>query len=114
MTPKRRNATRRIHVGKGKDGSHKRGKLWQAIRILRTFTTHELQAVTELENRASAVTFCGQLRRAGFLTVQRGNEGRHQPVRYHLVRDSGPLVPSLCHGGADMYDPNEDKEYPIT
>lgn len=111
MTPKLRNTCRRKAAGKGADG--KRAKLWQAMRILRTFTTFELQAVTESEQRHAARTFVAQLLRAGFIAAPPGNRGSHAPLRYKLIRDTGPAAPWLIHCGAAMYDPNTDTEYPI-
>jgi hypothetical protein len=110
MTPKLRNFRRRMVATKR---SGKREKLWRAMRILRTFTTAELAAVTEQESRNTAVTYCSELRRAGFLAAQRGNHRHHELTRYRLLRDSGPQAPWSIHRGAAIYDPNEDKEYSV-
>lgn len=110
MTPKLRNFRQRMVARKG---SVKREKLWRAMRILRTFNTAELAAVTELASRDSAVTFCSELRRAGYLTAQRGNHHRHELTRYRLIRDTGPQVPWSINHGKAIYDPNTDTQYAI-
>jgi len=110
MTPRLANQRRRMVAAKR---SGKREKLWRAMRILRTFTTGELAAVTELASVKSVSAFCSELRRAGYLTVQRGNHHQHECARYRLIRDTGPLVPWSINHGKAIYDPNEDKEYAL-
>lgn len=110
MTPKLRNFTVRKQRSRG---YHKRQQLWQAMRILRTFTAYELQAVTEAPSRGPALTFCAQLRRAGYLGVQYGCRRAREPARYRLLRDTGPQVPWVIHRGAAMYDPNTDREHAL-
>ena len=92
---------------------HRRQKLWQAMRILRGFSISDLMAVTEQSNRASVLTYLGQLRRAGFVRIQRGNGGRHEPSHFVLIRDSGPKAPGLLRNGAVVYDLNTETEYPL-
>jgi len=110
MTPRLANQRRRMVAARGAD---KREKLWRAMRILRTFSIGELAAVTELASVKSVSAFCSELRRAGYLTVQRGNHHKSECARYHLIRDSGPLAPWAMNHGTAIYDPNEDKEYSI-
>lgn len=110
MTPKLRNYTQRLQRGKRE---HKRARIWSAMRILRSFTLADLQATCELKNKDSAGTFVAALRRAGFVAARRGNCGRHEPVQFRLVRDSGPHCPSIVHGGKTVWDPNTDTDYPI-
>lgn len=110
MTPKLRNFTRRLQAAKR---AHKRQRIWSAMRILRSFTLADLQATCELPNKGSAATFVAALRRAGFVSARRGNCGRHEPVQFRLVRDSGPHCPSIVHGGQTVWDPNTDTDYVI-
>lgn len=111
MTPRLANQRRRMVASRGAD---KREKLWRAMRILRTFTIGELAAVIELASVKSVSAFCSELQRAGYLTVQRGNHHQHECARYRLIRDTGPIAPWAMNYSAAVYDPNEDKEYPIT
>jgi hypothetical protein len=46
-----------------REGRHKRVKLWQAMRILRRFTVHELMAVCERSKQACSATAVGCARR---------------------------------------------------
>lgn len=110
MTPRLANQRRRMVASRGAD---KREKLWRAMRILRTFTIGELAAVTELASVKSVSAFCSELRRAGYLTVQRGNHHRGECARYRLIRNSGPLSPWATNHSAAVYDPNTNTEYPI-
>lgn len=92
---------------------NKRVKMWDAMRILRVFTAPDILAVCELTNRRSALTFIGQLRRAGYVANVGGNVGLHEHRRYRLVRNTGPIAPSLIGRGRAIYDHNTDKEYPL-
>lgn len=106
MSPKIRNACRRIAATKGDRA--KRAKLWQAARILREFTCDELAAVCDLENVQSVRTFVGQLSKVGFLLPVT----TAKPRRYRLVRNTGPLVPHFVRYRTVIYDPNTDQEHP--
>lgn len=112
MSPKLRNICRRIARTKGSGDRHKRARLWQAIRILRDFTTGDLMAVAEQDNRKAVLTWLAQLRRAGYLHVQR-DMGHRNENRYRLIRNTGPVCPSLVHRGRALYDHNTDQEYPV-
>lgn len=110
MSPRQRNTLRRIHVGKGRN--HKRARLWQALRILREFTADDLVAVTEAPNRVAVQTFLSQLKRAGYL-VTANPDGIRRATRYRLVRNTGPLCPSVIRAGTVAYDPNNETEYSL-
>ncbi|MDC8012263.1 hypothetical protein [Tahibacter soli] len=91
----------------------KRTRVWNAMRILRDFTVGDLLAVCELTNRQSLLTFCSQLRRAGYLLQRRGDEPRHEQARYRLIRNSGPACPALVRKGTALFDPNTETEHPL-
>jgi len=105
------NASKRIAQTKG--AAHRRGQLWFALRVLRRFTVGELLAVTEQDNKRSALQFLGQLRKAGFLRAHYGNAGKHEPTAYVLIRDSGPKCPSALKRGTAVFDHNTETEYAI-
>lgn len=108
------SVSRRIARTKATNGQgHKRGRLWQAMRILRTFTVFDLQAVAEIDSKRSVLTFLSQLRRTGFIRATYGDGARHEPTRFVLVRNSGPTCPGLIRRGSAIYDHNTDLEYPI-
>lgn len=113
MPPVTRYAVKRIAETKG--GRHRRARLWQAMRILRTFTAFDLLAVAELDGNCkhSVLVFLSQLRRAGYLRAHYGNPGLHEPTRFVLVRDSGPYTPALVKRGAAIWDWNTETEYPL-
>ena len=111
MVPKTRNTCRRVRVTKGP--AHKRSRLWQAMRILRAFTVRDLQAVAEIQSYRSVWQYVRQLQRAGYIVKQAGSRGHHEEFTLRLVRDSGPICPSVCYRGTVVYDHNTDKEYPL-
>lgn len=107
-----RSIPARIARTKAASGTpHRRELLWRAIRILRRFTTHELMAVAEQDNKRSVLQYLRQLRRAGFLRAQYGNAGRHEATSFVLIRNSGPKTPAVLQQGAVVYDPNTEQEY---
>jgi len=108
-------ATRSIgaRVARTKGDRHMRGKLWRALRILRNTTACELMAVAEQDNKKSVQRFLQLLVQAGFVRARHGNRGRHEPSVYVLVRDTGPLCPSVLQRGAVVYDHNTEQEYRI-
>lgn len=111
MPPITRNRVRRIAAGKG----HRlvRGKLWQALRILRTFTVADLLAVAELADskRKSVLGFLYPLRRTGYLRVR--YVGPRGEAVFQLVRDTGPLPPALVRNHTVVWDQNTATEYPV-
>ncbi|GAP66296.1 hypothetical protein MBSD_n1600 [Mizugakiibacter sediminis] len=108
MLPKTRYFTLRQRARK-----KRRQRLWQAMRIMRQFTVRELMAACEVEERRTVQAYLSLLRRAGFLRVVHADGARHEPSRYHLIRDSGPHGPSVIHRGRTVWDLNTDKEYPL-
>ncbi len=110
--PKTANYTQRLLRGKRE---HKRARIWQAMRIMRSFTLADLVATCEYpqEHKRSIGVFVSALRRAGYLTVQRRNIGKHEAPVFRLVRNSGPHCPSIVHRGATVLDHNDGTEYPV-
>lgn len=114
MARSTRSLPARIARTKATNGTaHRRELLWRAIRILRSFTTLELMAVAEQENKRSVLQYLRQLRLAGFLRANYGNPGLHQPTAFVLIRNPGPLTPAVLQKGAVVYDPNTEQEYRI-
>ncbi len=113
--PKRSWPTKGVsrQIAKTKGANHLRGRLWYAMRVLRTFTASDLMAVAEIEKRHSVLTFLSLLRRSGYLSATYGNRGRHELTSFRLVRNSGPKCPSTLRNGTVMWDHNTETEYPI-
>ncbi|MCW5666494.1 MAG: hypothetical protein KIT35_21900 [Piscinibacter sp.] len=80
---------------------------WTSMRVLRRFTTAELEATGSLKRRALQ-EFCRVLHGARYLRlVQPRVSGR--PGSYdvwQLVRDSGPVAPVRRKDGETVYDRN--------
>ncbi len=110
MSPKQINAARRQCASRLAGIGHKRGALWQALRILREFTCTELLAVTEQTNLQSARTYIGQLAKAGYILRINSPSGK-LPRRYRLVRNTGPLAPHLMKDRTVFFDPNTKEEF---
>jgi hypothetical protein len=107
MTPKLRNATRRHAAAPTKQS---RQKVWQAMRIMRSFTAADLCATCEVENRKSVLTFLNQLLRAEYVARTEGNRGRHEHTRWRLVKNTGPHRPSVINKGKTLWDQNTNEE----
>lgn len=88
-----------------------RDRIWQAMRILRSFTVADLVATAEA-GRENARRYVVGLRNAGYVVMARpkrnGHRGGH--ALYRLVRDTGPHAPRLQSDGR-TYDPNEHQVY---
>lgn len=88
--------------------SHKRGKLWQAMRILRTFTCIELAAVCEMTDKIDSIrTYVAQLHKVGYTTMRRSGTTRY----YRLIRNTGPQAPYFMRNRTIYYDPNTQEEF---
>lgn len=82
-----------------------RDKVWQTIRIMRSFTHPDLITATGA-SYSEVHTFVLALRRAGVVIVTHRSNSmlrRHQTML--LVRDLGPLTPRRSRDGS-IYDPN--------
>lgn len=110
ITPRARSVCKRIARTKGE--RHVRGRLWYAMRVLRSFTVFDLMAVAEVESKRSVLAFLGLLGKAGFVSAKYGNRGRHEVTQFRLVRNSGPKCPSILRAGKVVLDHNTLTEYP--
>ncbi len=85
-------------------------RVWQSMRVMRRFSTANLQATAEA-GESAVRKYLMALRRAGFvILVQERVSGRpgSRDV-WALVRDSGPAAPIRRHDGSGVYCPNTDK-----
>lgn len=108
-----RPVVNRYYIARKQAVMQGRTRLWQAMRILREFTAHELCATCETKIQPVR-NFVNQLRIAGFVIVaHKGDRARHVPARYRLIRNTGPKCPALVRGRRVFFDPNTDQEYPL-
>lgn len=111
MTPKQRYFTLRQQKG---SRLGRRLRIWQAMRIMREFSTPDLAAACELgDNPRIALAYISALRRAGYLRTRQPQRGIHRPAIHTLVRNTGPHPPAIVHRGVTVWDPNTDTEYRI-
>lgn len=110
MTPRQRNFTLRQQQA-ARRGPRRR--LWQAMRIMREFSTGELVAACELADRRMALAYISALRRAGYVRTRQTKHHLHRCAIHTLIRNSGPNPPGIVHYGRVVWDPNTDTEYPI-
>lgn len=89
----------------------KEAAIWQAIRVLRTFTPADIAAalmsavdVTDREIQS----YCSLLVRVKYLAVLSKAQAGGRPARYKLVRDTGPLPP-VKKRIVVVVDGNEDR-----
>lgn len=65
-------------------------KMWQSMRILRTFTPSDIAQTAEV-SVSYATYFIATLRKAGYLKRQAGSTGVF--AQHQLLRNSGPHAP---------------------
>jgi hypothetical protein len=95
------------------DGSRtQRARVWQAMRVLRSFTIGDLAAVCEIENPGTLRYLLYVLKAAGYLSLQYRTGSTRQGT-YRLTRDTGRLCPMPMKARSVVWDPNEMKEYRI-
>jgi len=88
--------------------SRVRDRVWQSMRILRTFPLPDLVATAEA-GHDNVKKYVRGLETAGIVRMVRrptGHKGGH--AHYHLMRDLGPHAPRLRIDGT-TYDPNACK-----
>lgn len=90
--------------------NHQRGKLWKAMRMLREFTSRDLLAVCEMEERkrGSIQAYLSLLNRVGYVRMTRTGMARS----YRLIRNTGPLPPLLLRNHTIFFDQNTQEEIP--
>lgn len=85
-------------------------QMWRTMRILKTFTCAELavnaSTTKHQVKESTAVDYCGDLLKAGYLRVVSG----HGPVAvtYRLIRNTGPKPP-IVQRIKQIYDQNQQK-----
>lgn len=92
-------------------GTHKGAKIWNAMRMLRRFTATDVCAVVESAALGYVKAYARRLASTGFLRVHR--DGGNAAPTYQLVRDSGPVAPSITSRRTRVYDHNTTTEYAI-
>lgn len=88
-----------------------RARMWQSMRVLRTFTVADMQATAEV-SRASATHYVRALRDAGYV-VSAGSKprgSRSEFIAYRLVRNTGPYGPRVARDGS-VFDPNVEPTF---
>ena len=79
-----------------------RTRMWRVMRMLRSFTPHELAHIASLADapvaESGAARYCRWLAKGGYLRA----EERYAFVR---ARDSGPKAPRILRG-KELFDPN--------
>lgn len=76
-----------------------KARMWKTIRILKKFSLAELEATAEV-SRTVAWKYVNFLSRTGFLRLLNPDAKRSASKRiYHLVRNSGPISPTICRLG---------------
>ena len=82
-------------------------RVWQAMRVLRRFTTAELLITTDASESA-IMKYSRALARAGFLHCVRPRFSGRAGSRdvWQLVRDTGPLAPIRRWDGSGVFDRN--------
>jgi len=90
----------------------KEGRIWTAMRAASKFTIEDLLitfAGLEGEfSEKSIRSYCKTLQKAGYLKDTRRGRVAAQSLRYHLVRDTGPLPPTVKRVPV-VTDPNEGR-----
>lgn len=90
----------------------KEGRIWTAMRAASKFTIEDLLmtfAGFEGEfSEKSIRSYCTTLQKAGYLKDTRRGRVTAQSMRYHLVRDTGPLPPTVKRVPV-VTDPNEGR-----
>lgn len=110
MNNRMRNQTLRQCATRRRNGQHQAYKTWNAMRMLRHFTVGELTAVVATSTQHSVANYASALSSAGFLRMRRTADG---PALYQLVRNTGPVAPSIVDRRRAVYDHNTDTTYPL-
>lgn len=82
-------------------------RAWQAMRVLRRFTTADVIMTAEVGESACRKYLRG-LALTGFLVLERGRVSGRAGSRdvWRLVRDTGPVAPIRRWDGTGVFDPN--------
>ena len=87
-------------------------RVWQSMRVMRRFTTANLQATAEA-GESAVRKYLMALRQAGYVRLVQARSSGHAGSRdvWALVRDSGPAAPIRRADGSGVYDPNTGALY---
>lgn len=87
------------------DPAKGRSRMWQSMRVLRTFTVADVMASAEV-GASAARKYVLYLRKAGYLSCivprESGRTGGH--AHYRLLKNTGPFAPRV--GKQTVRDPN--------
>jgi len=93
----------------------KRQKMWNSMKMHRTFTRVDLQMTAEVTD-SHAKDYLNALHKAGYVRfvvkVKAGQKSKGCLSRYTLLRDTGHQAPIVRKAG--VWDQNEQKFYPFT
>lgn len=99
---------------KRRPGGEARQRSWTAMRIYKTFTSVQIEAVAEIAGK-NLHKYILDLSSAGYLVIWRpkrnGHPGGH--TIWRIARDSGPNAPIVRFNRDGVYDPNRDIVYPF-
>ncbi len=89
----------------------KEASIWKAMRIFRAFTVEDLLAALMGDasiTRDDIRAYAQMLARSKYLSVLQRGRGGNSPVRWRLVKDTGPLPP-VRRRMTVVIDANEDR-----
>lgn len=88
-------------------------RVWQAMRMLRTFSVADLEVTAEA-GKSVAERYVRALSAAGFLRLVRPRVSGRAGSRnvWQLVRDTGPLPPIRRKDRSGVFDQNTQEAYP--
>ena len=89
-----------VHIATSQRYPEGRQIMWGAIRLLRTFTLHDIEGKTRI-NKSTIRTYVLGLESAGYLERQRPvkAQGRYQKTHWNLVNDTGVDAPRVTRDG---------------
>lgn len=92
----------------------KRQKMWNSMKMHRTFTRVDLQMTAEVTD-SHAKDYLNALHKAGYVRftykVKAGQKSKGLLSRYSLLRDTGQLAPIVRKAG--LWDQNQQMFYPF-
>lgn len=85
-------------------------KMWQAMRILRTFTPSDIAQTSEVSIEYASA-FVSVLRRAGYLKRDQAARGAY--ALHQLIRNTGPNAPRHWTKERQVFDLNRGATYAL-
>ena len=87
-----------------------RTRMWQAMRILREFSSQSIAATSECSVRSARI-YINALKDAAYVAVAKSTSFEVGDYTiYRLLENTGPHAPRLRSNGTSLFDPNTDKE----